>query len=352
MDFFQKPFINILAIFVLFGFHASLRADTKVSPYRQMGTTQNSPKVDRQLKESFDQSCGISCPYSRAQEVISTQALYYQKKLETLKEHEQDSDFDDYVLENLKDFCLKQETGKECFDRYVLIDQERSKDLRGSMISNEKMIKELEAGTAVRQNNRPLAQVRPFNFLEQQNGKRKPIVTQIKSYTELQVQSAQEHGTLTVLTSEEYRNWVKNIPKEPSRDDFLKLKKRAEINQAPVDSDQLLEFDTSCGKQFCYDEQAYEQAVIQYRLDRVKFEQMEAKMLSETPVAPRLKEQLKDASRINKNAYNDTYRKISGELQKIQAQQKSNEGVSSQEKDIYITVHPNTVYDPKSETTK
>jgi len=182
--------------------------------------------------------------YVKANETLSLDVLYTLEKTDALEKLSTAK-----KKENLKRFCLTQESGRKCFERFKAFQVHRLRTQSGSIGRNLEAIGRLrgKGGAMVSS---------PLLDSKGRVVPPRPPLPEAPTFVELQQRRERELQTLTQLASDDYVEWQGDVPMPPEKGDFVLYEKVLQDPKGPDSS--VWRAVTTCGQPVCIDEKAYE----------------------------------------------------------------------------------------------
>ena len=231
------------------------------------------------------QDCGIGCNYLRANENLSLQARYITLKMQDLDDQKQKwekakvdaaansgipkPDFikamEDEIRNSMAGFCLDQATDTEdCFKRYWQAQMVALQVIRTAIATNNTEYSSLRLGAKPSDPNWSpglMPELDPNN----PSALKKPQVTSVITLDDV-AKEYDNSEALNLVSSEKYHNWLKELPKKPSQDEFAVFKKVQRYPGVPGSEELQVAVYQADGKTPLFDKKAYAAAVKEYEL--------------------------------------------------------------------------------------
>lgn len=207
---------------------------------------------------------------------------YHLSEMEKLKVQYQNSPgkWDQVIKSNLGDFCLQGQPLQVCYDFWVLVQNQTLQALDGEISQKNELIAILRDDKSTR--GRSFSQGR-FSNQNTENLLKTPTVASVHSLEELNQIYNEKMARQDILIREDYVKFAASIPQPPVREDFVMFKTR-KSSSIPSFS-QFLELDRSCNAPICYDEAAFEAAMIDYEVRLKKLKPMLEDIMVRAPAS-------------------------------------------------------------------
>lgn len=235
-----------------------------------------------ELQEKFSyrhEDCNQYCLYQKANETIGIQAIYLLQKLGNLKAGVAHMDEDEF-RKQVPGFCLKGEAKDDCWKRYRDLQVVHLYKMRSAMIQNGEAAAQLSSNL---ENGKTRKNGATFYRPSSEGRKAKGDPSYVVTFEDLQKESTR----LQFLSGNDFQRWASRLPREPSKDDFIRMK---EIPRDPgnPEAGTFLIVDRDSDGKFRYDEKRYEAAVKGYREEMAQhYRRMGADMAMPADSAPK-----------------------------------------------------------------
>lgn len=151
------------------------------------------------------EECSQTCLYKKANENLILQFVYIVKKVQAVEDES-----DKRIA--LGDFCLEDETGDGCHERYRLSQKKALHEIRKAIIQN------WESEALLRQLNPEVLTDLPKSGSDQKLKKQLPEVVTLEDL--------KKNSSVDLVQDREYEEWKKTLKQfRPSKDEFVKFKK-------------------------------------------------------------------------------------------------------------------------------
>lgn len=289
----------------------------------------NQTKVED--SKTFDIYRGQSRAYEDANQEYAKIALYEYDKLTMLQglynQFQNETDIDKRAaLETkvLKEIHLScpidiREDLQACFPVYKSTVTQQLRAVRKYNLRNSDMVAKLRMPLYKPVNGSILTgpfQV-PGIYLQRDSKLKDAIIPNLKTVKDMK----KEVEKLKVNTTETYRQYAKELLREPNRDDYIKYKAIPRNPSLPEEGGKLFVLDTSCGKDVCIDEKAYLAAQEKFQKDkqiqaRLQGYQRDVAAINKSGVKPDLTVSA-PATSIQEQAYKSTRELMAKETNKM-----------------------------------
>jgi hypothetical protein len=282
--------IAVISVAGVHGAHASSSGGSSQAP-QGLGTSwaEDPKRVE----------CGQSCLLEKANENLALQARFVTHKLEKMQERvrllktQTDSQgkpvpvfLNTELYSEYKLYCTREEQAsddeskrKQCFLRYQEDQLRFLSDVRKAMIANNSEVAKINkipvTQAGIQSSNQGGAKTpgAPDRFALQSSAAQAKVVAQVPhvlgwkemaaAYDREPLESPEKDWKLSALTSEQFQEWLKQLPKKPEQTDFLKSVQVKRYPEREVSETFTVYLQDEEGKPV-YDQEAYQKAKRDY----------------------------------------------------------------------------------------
>ncbi len=248
------------------------------------------------------------CLFDRANETLMLQLHYKRNRLQSLQELFDQKNRNAEIIESLGPFCTEDEKDnwsdndkvQACLDRHKRIETRQMRAIHTAIAKNDEKHSKLYSQKVYVDGSRPPTPNPAVGFNlppppgQDTKALRSPQVSYFASVAELEKSYEQNRDQMRASITNRFAQWLQDLPKQPSPEDFIKLKKIYRDPEQPG-SGVLHVIDTEADGSAKIDKQAYEEALKNYANMRSKLlgDQKDLKDLEskiEQTLEPKLKQ--------------------------------------------------------------